>query len=45
MVKSGYASSYKEATELSARVVLQALNYETFLAEYEAAAVELNKGD
>jgi len=45
MVKSGYASSYKEATQLSARVVIQALSYESFLADYEAASIELNKGD
>lgn len=43
LCKSGYASSIKEAAELDARTVLQALNYEKFINDYEIAYMELNK--
>lgn len=35
--------SLREVKELDARTVLQALNYEKFCADYEAAYMELNK--
>lgn len=40
--KAGYGT-LKEVRELDARTVLQALNYEKFCGDYEAAFVELNK--
>lgn len=43
LCKAGYASSVREAAELDVRTVLQALNYETFLADYERAYLELVK--
>lgn len=42
LVKAGYGS-LREVEEMDARRVLQALNYESFLADYEAAYVEMNK--
>ena len=43
LCKEGYASGVSEAKELDARTVLQALNYEKFLGDYEAAFLEINK--
>lgn len=43
LCKAGYAGSIKEARALDARTVLQALYYETFMADYERAFLELNK--
>lgn len=43
LCKAGYANSVLEAMQLPARVVLQALSFEKFLGDYEAAWVELNK--
>lgn len=43
LCKSGYASSVKEAAEMDARTVLQALAYDEFCHNYEAAFLELNK--
>jgi hypothetical protein len=45
LCKGGYASSIPEAAQLDARSVLQALAYDQFCADYEAAFYELNKGD
>lgn len=42
LVKQGYGT-LKEVEEMDARKVLQALNYEKFVADYEAAFVEINK--
>jgi len=42
LVKSGYGS-LKEVQEMTARTVIQALNYESFLSDYEAAFMEKNK--
>lgn len=42
LVKVGYGS-LKEVKEMTAREVLQALNYEKFLNDYESAYVEANK--
>lgn len=43
MVKAGYASSLKEAKEMTAREVLQALHFEAFNDDYQLAYIELNK--
>lgn len=43
LCKSGYATSIREARELTAREVLQALCFDRFCSEYDAAFVELNK--
>jgi hypothetical protein len=43
LVKAGYGS-LKEVKEMTAREVLQALNYEVFLSDYERAYFELNRG-
>jgi hypothetical protein len=40
--KAGYGS-LKEMEEMDARAVIQALGYETFTSDYEAAYMELNK--
>jgi hypothetical protein len=42
LVKAGYGS-LNEVRELDARTVLQALNFEKFTGDYEAAYLELNK--
>lgn len=42
LCKSGYAKSVEEARLLDARTVLQALNYEKFVDEYESTYMELN---
>ena len=42
LVKSGYGS-LKEVKEFDARTVLQALNYEKFVSDYESAYMEVNK--
>lgn len=44
LCKAGYAGSLNHAKEMTAREVLQALNYETFCNQYEQAYLELNKG-
>jgi hypothetical protein len=41
-VKAGYGS-LREVQEMNAREVLQALHYENFLSDYEAAYFEVNK--
>ncbi len=43
LCKTGYAKSIQEAEQLTARQVLQALNYEQFCDDYEAESWELNK--
>ena len=43
LCKAGYASSVSEAKEMDAREVLQALNYEMFLADYEETYLEINR--
>ena len=43
LVKAGYGS-LGEVKQMTAREVLQALNYEDFLADYESAYLELNNG-
>lgn len=43
LCKAGYARSVIEAMELPARVVLQAIYYESFCSDYEAAYLEVNK--
>lgn len=43
LCKAGYASSVLEARKLDARTVLQALAYESFLADYEKAYIEINR--
>ena len=40
----GYGN-FKEVRELNARIVLQALSYESFMVDYERAYMELNKDD
>lgn len=42
LVKAGYGS-IEEVQKMTARQTLQALAYESFLSDYEAAFVELNK--
>lgn len=42
LMKAGYAQSLKEARELTAREVLQALAYERFIGDYERSYIELN---
>lgn len=42
LVKAGYARSIEEARKMTAREVLQALAYESFLVDYQAAFRELN---
>lgn len=42
LVKLGYGTLI-QVREMNAREVLQALHYEDFLAEYEAAFYDLNK--
>jgi hypothetical protein len=44
LAKAGYGS-VSEIAEWDARTVLQALNYEKFIDDYERAWLELNKGD
>ena len=44
LVKSGYGS-LREVKEMTAREVMQALHYETFLENYESSYLELNRGD
>jgi len=41
-VKAGYGS-IAEVRELDARTVLQALNYEKFIDDFERAYLEINK--
>lgn len=41
-MKAGYGS-LREVEEFDARRVLQALNYEEFCNDYEAAYVEMNR--
>ncbi len=43
LCEAGYVSSVREAETLDARTVLQALSRIKFLADYEAAYMELNK--
>lgn len=43
LCKSGYAQSVSEAKKLDVRTVVQALAYEKFCNDYEAAYLELNK--
>ena len=43
MVKGRWARSLDEAQGMPARDVLQALNYEGFLADYESAYMEMNR--
>jgi hypothetical protein len=42
IIKAGYASSLGEAKKLTAREIIQALNYETFLADYEDEYLAIN---
>ena len=42
LVKAGYGS-LRDIREMSAREVMQALHYEGYLNDYEAALWELNK--
>ena len=42
LVKLGYGS-LREVERLDVRTVLQALNYEKFCNDYEAAYIEMNK--
>ena len=42
LCKAGYATSVREAAELDARTVLQALYYEGFCSDYELAYLEIN---
>jgi len=42
LTKLGFGS-YNEVIELDARVVLQALNYEDFISDYESAYMEMHK--
>ena len=42
LVKAGYGS-LKEVKEMTTREVLQALNYEKFIGEYESTTLELNR--
>jgi hypothetical protein len=42
LVKAGYGS-LEEVKKMTAREVLQAIHYETFLGEYEDAYLEANK--
>jgi hypothetical protein len=44
LVKAGYGSLV-EVQQFDARTVLQALNYEKFLAEYESAYLEIIKNE
>jgi len=41
-VKAGYGNFF-EVQQMTAREVIQALNYEDFLSEYERTFLELNK--
>jgi hypothetical protein len=43
LVKAGYGTLYHIREEMDAREVIQALNYEIFLNEYEDMFLELNK--
>lgn len=43
LCKSGYANSISDAKTLTAREVLEALNYEQFICDYEDTYMELNK--
>lgn len=43
LCKAGFARSVAEAKELDVRTVVQALAYEKFCNDYEAAYMELNK--
>jgi hypothetical protein len=42
LVKAGYGS-FPEVAKLDARTVIQALHYEKFCGDYQAAYLELNK--
>jgi len=41
LCKAGYASSVKEASEMDARTVIQALHYEGFCNDWEQAFLEI----
>jgi hypothetical protein len=43
LCREGYASSMREAKEMKAREVIQALSYEAFCADYERAYIEVNR--
>jgi hypothetical protein len=43
LCKAGYAASLEDAKKMTAREVLQALNYEKFCDDFERAWAELNK--
>lgn len=43
LCKAGYASGLEEAKKMTAREVMQALAYEKFCTDYEAAFLELNR--
>lgn len=43
LVRSGYASSVRDAARLDARTVLQALWYDRFLQDYERTYLDLNR--
>jgi hypothetical protein len=45
VVKAGYASSLKEAKEMTATEITQAMHYEKFLSDYEKKWYELNHPD
>jgi hypothetical protein len=45
LCKAGYASSVKEASEMDARSVIQALHYENFCNDWEEQFLKLNNGD
>jgi hypothetical protein len=42
LVKAGYGS-ISQVKEMTAREVIQALNYESFLGDFEKAYLELNE--
>ncbi len=43
MVKAGYAKSLEEAKQMSARDVIQAIHYESFIQDYDHAIAEMNQ--
>ena len=43
-MKAGYGS-LNEVREFDAKTVIETLNYEKFLGDYEEAFLELNRGD
>jgi hypothetical protein len=43
LCREGYAASIQDAKEMTAREVLQAIAYENFCSDYEAAWLELNR--